>query len=175
MSDIFNHFNEILNHINNHLYTYFLVILLIVVGVYYTLRLGFVQIRLLGEAFRVVSERTHPDDKHEEHISPFQSLMISTASRVGIGNIAGIAFAITVGGPGAVFWMWAMAFFGGASAFAESTLAQIYKTKDGNGFKGGPAYYMQRALGQKWMGTLFAIALILTYAWFAVFYHDFSF
>ena len=165
MSDIFNHFNEILNHINDHLYTYFLVILLIVVGVYYTLRLGFVQIRLLGEAFRVVSERTHPDDKHEEHISPFQSLMISTASRVGIGNIAGIAFAITVGGPGAVFWMWAMAFFGGASAFAESTLAQIYKTKDGNGFKGGPAYYMQRALGQKWMGTLFAIALILTYAY----------
>lgn len=165
MNDIFNSLDQFLTHLNDYLYTYFLVILLIIVGVYYTFRLGFVQFCLLGEAFRVVTEKIDPDDKHEEHLSSFQSLMISTASRVGIGNIAGIAFAITAGGPGAVFWMWTMAFFGGASAFAESTLAQIYKTKDGNGFKGGPAYYMQRALQIKWMGTLFALTLILTYAY----------
>ncbi|WP_233709977.1 MULTISPECIES: alanine/glycine:cation symporter family protein [unclassified Helicobacter] len=156
---------EFLGGVNTWLYTYYLVALLVFVGIFYSIKLGFVQLRLFGESIRVVTERSQRTEKHAEHISPFQALMISTASRVGIGNIAGIAVAITTGGSGAVFWMWVMAFFGGASAFAESTLAQIYKTKDGNGFKGGPAYYMQKALNAKWMGSLFAVTLILTYAY----------
>ena len=156
---------SVLGDLNGWLYTYYLVALLIAVGVFYSLKLGFVQLRLFAESVRVVTERESDGKKHAEHISPFQALMISTASRVGIGNIAGIAFAITAGGAGAIFWMWVMAFFGGASAFAESTLAQVYKTKDGNGFKGGPAYYMQKALNLKWMGMLFAVVLILTYAY----------
>ncbi|RDU74141.1 amino acid carrier protein [Helicobacter anseris] len=158
-------FVNFLGGVNNWLYTYYLVGLLVFVGIFYSLRLGFVQIGLLAESIKVVTEKPETQKKHAEHISPFQALMISTASRVGIGNIAGIAFAIVAGGSGAIFWMWVMAFFGGASAFAESTLAQIYKTKDGKGFKGGPAYYMQRALNMKWMGSLFAIVLILTYAY----------
>ncbi|WP_416182654.1 alanine/glycine:cation symporter family protein [Helicobacter anatolicus] len=161
-SDIINGW---LDNANDFMYTYYLVALLVLVGLYYSFRLGFVQIRLLKESIRVVTEKTDADEKHAEHISPFQALMISTASRVGIGNIAGITMAVTIGGPGAVFWMWLMAFFGGASAFAESTLAQVYKVKDGKGFKGGPAYYIKYALGSKWLGSLFAIFLILTYAY----------
>ena len=156
---------RVLGSINVWLYTYYLVALLIIVGVFYSFKLGFVQLRLFAESVRVIAEKESDGKKHVEYISPFQALMISTASRVGIGNIAGIAFAITTGGPGAIFWMWVMAFFGGASAFAESTLAQVYKTRDGNGFKGGPAYYMRRGLKLKWMGMLFAIVLILTYAY----------
>ena len=97
-------------------------------------------------------------------MSSFQALMIATASRVGTGNIAGIATAIVAGGPGALFWMWVMCIIGGASAFVESTLAQVYKEKDGSIFKGGPAYYIQKALGQRWLGIVFAILLILTFA-----------
>ena len=97
-------------------------------------------------------------------MSSFQALMIATASRVGTGNIAGIATAIVAGGPGALFWMWIMCIIGGASAFVESTLAQVYKEKDGSIFKGGPAYYIQKALGQRWLGIVFAILLILTFA-----------
>ncbi|CBG40562.1 alanine/glycine:cation symporter family protein [Helicobacter mustelae] len=154
-----------LDKLDDFLYTYYLAVLLVIAGIFYSFRLGFVQVRLFAESIRVTFKKTHADQKNDEHISPFQALMISTASRVGIGNIAGIAFAITVGGQGAVFWMWVTAFFGGASAFAESTLAQVYKTRDGNGFKGGPAYYMKKALGMHWMGVLFAIVLILTYAY----------
>lgn len=159
------HLVDFLGGVNTWLYTYYLVALLVFVGIFYSIRLGFVQLRLFGESIRVVTEKAQTEERHAEHISPFQALMISTASRVGIGNIAGIAVAITTGGSGAVFWMWVMAFFGGASAFAESTLAQIFKSKDGNGFKGGPAYYMQKALNLKWMGSLFAVTLILTYAY----------
>lgn len=157
--------NSMLDSANGFMYTYYLVALLVIVGVFYSFRLGFIQIRLLRESLRIITEKTKSDSRNPERITPFQSLMISTASRVGIGNIAGISLAIVVGGPGAIFWMWVMAFFGGASAFAESTLAQIYKTKDGKSFKGGPAYYMELALGQKWMGVLFAIALVLTFAY----------
>ncbi|MCI9128870.1 MAG: alanine:cation symporter family protein [Eggerthellaceae bacterium] len=101
----------------------------------------------------------------KKRISSFQALMVSTASRVGTGNIVGIATAIAMGGPGAVFWMWCMAIIGSASAFIESTLAQIWKVKNGDGtFRGGPAYYIQQALGKRWLGVVFAIALILCFA-----------
>ncbi|MDL0109981.1 alanine:cation symporter family protein [Campylobacter felis] len=141
-----------------------MVVILIVCGIYYSFLTGFVQFRMLGSVFSILTEKN--DGHTKEHISPFQALMISTASRVGIGNIAGIATALTLGGAGAIFWMWAMAFFGGASAFAESTLAQVYKSKDSRGgYKGGPAYYIKKALGLKWLGAFFAIILIITYAY----------
>lgn len=101
---------------------------------------------------------------HEGGVSSFGALMVSTASRVGTGNIIGVSTAIVCGGPGAIFWMWVTAFFGGASAFVESTLAQIYKKKDGpNASKGGPAFYMQDALGQRWLGIIFSCFIIFTY------------
>lgn len=153
---------EILGQINNYAYGYYLVIFLIITSVFYSFKLKFVQFTMLKEGFKVITEKN--DGKSGDALSSFQALAISVASRVGIGNIAGIAIAIALGGAGSVFWMWVMAFFGGASAFAESTLAQIYKSRDGNGFKGGPAYYMQKALNKRWLGVLFAISLILTYA-----------
>ncbi|MBZ7954803.1 sodium:alanine symporter family protein [Campylobacter molothri] len=141
-----------------------MVILLIICGIYYSFLTGFVQFRMLKSVFSILTERNSESSK--EHISPFQALMISTASRVGIGNIAGISYALTTGGAGALFWMWIMAFFGGASAFAESTLAQIYKSKDETGgFKGGPAYYIRKALGSHFFGSFFAFILIITYAY----------
>ncbi|QWU79984.1 sodium:alanine symporter family protein [Campylobacter novaezeelandiae] len=139
-----------------------MVVLLIICGFYYSFKTRFVQFRMLGGVFKILTERSN----EKEHISPFQALMISTASRVGIGNITGISIAIVAGGPGALFWMWLMAFFGGASAFAESTLAQVYKSKDGTGgYKGGPAYYIKKALGSKLLGAFFAFILIITYAY----------
>ena len=114
---------------------------LIVVGLFFTIRTKFVQIRLFPEGIRVLTEKSH-----DGGLSSFQTLMIATASRVGTGNIAGVATAIVAGGPGAVLWMWIMAVIGSASAFIESTLAQIYKRKDGELFKGGPAYYIERAM-----------------------------
>ena len=153
-------FNDILTVCNDFLYSKFLIIVLIGAGIYFTVRSKFVQIRLLPEACRVVTEKSHT----EGGMSSFQALMIATASRVGTGNIAGIATAIVAGGPGALFWMWIMCIIGGASAFVESTLAQVYKEKDGSIFKGGPAYYIQKALGQRWLGIVFAILLILTFA-----------
>lgn len=141
------------------LYSTVLFWLLIIVGIICTFRTKFVQVRLLGEGIRVLTEKSHKGG-----ISSFQALMIATASRVGTGNIAGVATAIVIGGSGAVIWMWIMAIIGGASAFVESTLAQVYKEKDGAMFKGGPAYYIEKALGQRWLGVIFAILLILTFA-----------
>ena len=125
-----NMLNNILTRVNDFMYTYPLLILLVGAGVYFTVRTRFVQGRLLGEAFRVLLEKAEVKDGKKQ-VSSFQALMISTASRVGTGNIAGIATAIAAGGPGAVFWMWVMAVIGSASAFIESTLAQVYKVKDG--------------------------------------------
>lgn len=132
---------------------------LIIVGLFFSVRTKFVQIRLLPEGIRVLTEKSH-----EGGMSSFQALMIATASRVGTGNIAGVATAVVAGGPGAVVWMWIMAIVGGASAFIESTLAQIYKRPDGKMFKGGPAYYIERALGSRKLGVLFSVLLILTFA-----------
>lgn len=151
----------ITDNISNFLYTYILIILLIATGLYFTFRTKFVQITLLKDGFKQLLAKK---DGKEEGISSFQSLMISTASRVGTGNIAGVAVAITIGGPGAVFWMWLIALIGAASAFVESTLAQVYKEKDGDSFRGGPAYYIEKALKARWLGIIFAILLILCFA-----------
>ena len=152
--------NNILTQINDVMYTYVLIILLIVAGLYFTIRTRGAQFRLFGDGIKSMLDKA--DNKEgEKAVSSFQALMISTASRVGTGNIAGIATAIATGGPGAVFWMWLMAIIGGASAFIESTLAQIYKVKQEDGqYRGGPSYYMERALGKRWMGILFSILLI---------------
>ena len=140
--------NELLTRLNDFMYTYVLIILLVGVGVYFTIRTRFVQVRLLKDGIKSMLEKS--DNKEgEKKVSSFQALMISTASRVGTGNIAGIATAIAAGGPGAVFWMWLMAIVGGASAFVESTLAQIYKEKKDGQFRGGPSYYMEKALGKQ--------------------------
>ena len=157
--------NDILTKINDVMYTYILVILLVGVGIYFTIRTRGVQFRLLGDGIKSMLEKTEKTENGEKKVSSFQALMISTASRVGTGNIAGIATAIAAGGPGAVFWMWIMAVIGGASAFIESTLAQIYKVKEGGQYRGGPSYYMERALGKRWMGILFSILLIICFAY----------
>lgn len=157
--------NDILTMINDAMYTYILLILLVGVGVYFTVRTRGVQIRLLKDGLSSMLERAPEAADGKKKVSSFQALMISTASRVGTGNIAGIATAIASGGPGAVFWMWLMAVIGGASAFVESTLAQVYKVKDGENFRGGPSYYMQKALGKRWLGVLFSVALIVCFAY----------
>lgn len=153
-------FSEIINTLSNWLYTYILIILLLGAGIYFTVKTKFIQFRCLKEAIRVVKEPS--DDK--ESISSFQALMVSTASRVGTGNIAGISTALCIGGAGSMFWMWLVAILGSASAFIESTLAQIYKRKaaDGSSY-GGPAYYIQAVLKKRWLGILFAVTLIVTY------------
>ena len=149
--------------IDTYMYTYFLVILLIVAGVYFSIRTGFVQLRYIKDMIACVTEKKHVKGEHS--VSAFQALMMSTASRVGTGNIAGVSTAIALGGPGAVLWMWLMCIFGGATAFVESTLAQIWKVRGKNGeFHGGPAYYIEQALGQRWLGVVFAVAIILCFA-----------
>ena len=130
--------NAILSKINDFMYTYMLIFLLVGTGMYFTVRTKGAQLRLFKDACKALFEK-ESGDGDKKGVSSFQALMISTASRVGTGNIAGIATAIAAGGPGAVFWMWLMALVGGASAFVESTLAQIYKVKDGSGYRGGPA------------------------------------
>ena len=136
-------------------------LILLLGGVILTIRSRFIQVRLFRECFKVVMERP----KTENGISSFGALMVSTASRVGTGNIIGVATAICAGGAGAVFWMWITAIIGGASAFVESTLAQIYKKKNPDGTSyGGPAFYMQDALKQRWLGVVFSVIIILTYA-----------
>jgi alanine or glycine:cation symporter, AGCS family len=145
--------------INDVLWTYVIVALLIVAGLYFTIRSRFVQFRFIKEMFRLLGEGMGKKDG----ISSFQAFCISTASRVGVGNIAGVAMAIAIGGPGAVFWMWLIALIGSASAFIEATLAQVYKVKDGDTFRGGPAYYMEKGLNRRWMGILFAILITLCF------------
>lgn len=123
--------NDILSKLNDVMYTYVLIIMLVGVGIYFTIRTRGVQLRLLKDGLKTLVEKSDrvENEDGKKRVSSFQALMISTASRVGTGNIAGIATAIAAGGPGAVFWMWLMAVIGGASAFVESTLAQIYKVK----------------------------------------------
>ena len=147
------------------MYTYILLIMLVGAGVYFTLRTKCVQLRLLKDGIKSMLEKAPEEKDGTKKVSSFQALMISTASRVGTGNIAGIATAIAAGGPGAVFWMWLMAVIGGASAFIESTLAQIFKIEENGQFRGGPSYYMQKALGKRWLGILFSIALIICFAY----------
>ena len=154
--------NEIISAISDFMYTYLLIILLIAGGLYFTFRTRFIQFRMFLESLRVVGERP----EREGSVSSFQALMVSTASRVGTGNIIGVSVAICVGGYGAVFWMWLIAIIGGATAFIESTLAQIYKRRNpetGESY-GGPAYYIEAALHNRPLAVLFALSLIATYA-----------
>ena len=153
--------NSLIGAVSGFLYEPWVPLFLVVSGVVLTIGTRFLQVRLLKESFKVVLEKP----SEEGGMSSFGALMISTASRVGTGNIVGVAQAICLGGVGAVFWMWLIAVLGGASAFVESTLAQIYKRRDDDGSSyGGPSYYMESALGQRWMGVVFAIFIILTYA-----------
>ncbi len=157
-----NFFNTILTSFNDFLWTYVLVISLIVIGGYFTFKTNFVQFRYIKEMFRLLGDGV--SDKEHDGVSSFQAFCISTASRVGTGNLAGIAIAISVGGAGAIFWMWLIALIGSASSFIESTLAQVYKVKDSSGaFRGGPAYYMEKGLKKKWMGVIFSILITITF------------
>ena len=161
MKDILAAIDGVVNSISGFLYNPWVPVFLLAAGLYFTLRTGLMQVRLFGESIRVVTEK--PKDK--DGISSFAALMVSTASRVGTGNIVGVSTAICVGGYGAVFWMWVTAILGGASAFIESTLAQIYKKRDKDGTSyGGPSYYIESALKQRWLGIIFAVVLICTYA-----------
>lgn len=155
---------NMLNGINNILWSYILIALLLGCALYFTIRSRFVQFRMIGEMIRLLGDAVPKGKKGEtKHISSFQAFMISLAGRIGTGNLAGVATAITVGGPGAVFWMWLIALFGSASAFIESTLAQLYKRKAKDGYIGGPAYYMLYGLGKRWMGVLFAVLITITF------------
>lgn len=151
--------NAIVSAISNALYSYALIIILVLGGIYFTFRTRFAQFRLLGDQFK--SLKSKPTDKGG--VSSFQALMVSTASRVGTGNIIGVSTAICLGGFGAVFWMWVIALLGGASAFVESTLSQIYKKKGKDGCYGGPSYYIEQAFNARWLAIIFSICLILTY------------
>ena len=152
-------FEQIINSVNDALYSYILIIILVFGGLYFTFRTKFVQFRLLKEQLRAVLEK--PADSNG--VSSFQALMVSTASRVGTGNIIGVSTALCLGGFGSVFWMWLIAIVGSASAFIESTLAQIYKKKGPDGCYGGPAYYIETAIKSKPLAIVFSILLILTY------------
>ena len=158
MDKIMEMLNSVINSANDILYSYLLIIILVAGGLYFSLRTKFVQFRLLGEQFRAVTEKT---DKNG--VSSFQALMVSTASRVGTGNIIGVSAAICVGGYGSVFWMWVIALLGAASAFVESTLAQIYKRRGPDGGYGGPAYYIEGALHNRTLAVIFSLLLVVTY------------
>ena len=158
---------EILNNLvvsfNDFLWGYILIILLICAGLLFSFRTKFVQFRYIKEMFRLLGDGIGKSNKEKGGVSSFQAFCISTASRVGTGNIAGVAIAVAVGGPGAVFWMWLIALIGSASSFVESTLAQIYKTKDKDSFRGGPAYYMEKGLGKRWLGIIFSILITICF------------
>lgn len=150
-----------LNFLNDLLWGSVLIYLLIGVGIFFTYRLGFIQFRHFLHMFQVMKNSRKSD---AAGISSFQALCTSLAARVGTGNMAGVAVALTLGGPGAIFWMWLIAMLGMATAFAESALAQLYKTRDDDGnYRGGPAYYMEKGLGMRWMGVVFSIFLIIAF------------
>lgn len=152
-----------INEINDILWTYILIIMLLGCAIWFSIRTRFVQFRMLREMIVLLSESAGKGKHGEKHVSSFQAFAISIASRVGTGNLAGVATAIAIGGPGAVFWMWIIALLGASSAFIESTLAQLYKAKGKDSFIGGPAYYMKKGLKQPWMGMLFAILISITF------------
>ncbi|WP_411994417.1 alanine/glycine:cation symporter family protein [Agarivorans sp. DSG3-1] len=153
--------NEIVNWLNDVLWGNLLIYLLLGTGVLFTVRTKFIQFRHFGHMFSVMKSSRKGD---ASGISSFQALCTSLAARVGTGNLAGVALAISLGGPGAVFWMWVVALLGMATSFAESSLAQLYKIKDSDGnFRGGPSYYMEQGLGKRWMGVIFAICLIVAF------------
>lgn len=148
---------------NDILYTYILVALLVGVGIYYTYKIKFGQMTKLGHMIGLLREVNQKPDG-TRGISSFEAFCIFAASRIGTGNIAGVAAAIAAGGPGAIFWMWVIAIIGGATSFIESTLAQVYKVKDPDGtFRGGPAYYIEQVLGKRWLGLVFSVIISITF------------
>lgn len=154
---------ELINQANYILWTYILVAMLLGCALWFSIKTKFVQFRMIGEMVRLLGDSTAKIDGHEKHISSFQAFTISLASRVGTGNLAGVATAITVGGPGAVFWMWIIALLGASSAFVESTLAQLFKVRSKHSYIGGPAYYMENGLKKRWMGIIFAVLITITF------------
>ncbi len=165
MSDIFSSdswLNMIITEVNDFLWTYILIAVLVGCGLWFTWRTRFVQFRMLKEMIRLLGDSSvkHPGHKH---ISSFQAFAVSIATRVGTGNLAGVATAIAIGGPGAVFWMWIIALIGSATAFVESTLAQLFKLRHKDSFIGGPAYYIQKGMHNRWMSALFAILITITF------------
>ena len=161
--------NELITSVNDAIWGYVLIVALVGCGLWFTIKTHFVQFRMVGEMFRLltdsavntVEEQVKEQKRGEtsKHISSFQAFAVSVATRVGTGNLAGVASAIAIGGPGAVFWMWLIALIGSATAFVESTLAQLYKQKHKDSFIGGPAYYIQKGLKQRWMAITFAILI----------------
>ena len=161
--------NELITAVNDVIWSYVLIVALVGCGLWFTWRTKFVQFRMVGEMLRLLTESAvdsvgdQVKGKEKRHISSFQAFAVSVATRVGTGNLAGVATAIVIGGPGAVFWMWLIALIGSATAFVESTLAQLYKQKHKDSFIGGPAYYIQKGLKQRWMAILFAILITLQF------------
>ena len=155
--------NSWISAINDVLWSYILIIMLLGCAIWFTFKTRFVQFRMIKEMIKLLGDSTEKTKNGEKHISSFQAFAVSLASRVGTGNLAGVATAIAVGGPGAVFWMWIIAMLGASSAFVESTLAQLYKRRGKDSFIGGPAYYMERGLGLRWMGVFFAVLISITF------------
>ena len=154
---------ELVSVINDYLWAKMIVILLVAIGLFLTIYLGFIQFKFFPEMIRLLGDGRRNKDKDKKTVTSLQAFMIGMAARIGTGNIAGVATAVALGGPGAVFWMWLMALIGSASAFVESTLAQVYKVKDGSSWRGGPAYYMEKALGNRKLGVIFSILITLSF------------
>ncbi|WP_042221323.1 alanine/glycine:cation symporter family protein [Oceanobacillus manasiensis] len=154
---------NIIGEVNDVLWSYILIIVLIGLGLWFTIRTGFVQFRYFPEMIRVLFDKRTINASGKRGTSAFQAFAISAASRVGTGNMAGVATAVAAGGPGAVFWMWLIALLGAASGFVESTLAQVYKTPEKNQYRGGPAYYMEKGLKNRKLAVAFAIIITITY------------
>lgn len=150
--------DQVISTISSYVWSNFFIYFCLFIGLYFSIRTGFLQIRYLREMLRILLSKK----RSKEGISSFQAFALAISGRVGTGNIVGVATAIFMGGPGAVFWMWVIAFLGSASAFVESTLAQVYKQKQGNEFRGGPAYYIEKGLGLKWYAILFAVITIIS-------------
>ncbi len=164
MEQAFKIFEQAVNFANDLLWQEVLIGLLIVAGLYFSFTSKFVQFRWLKIMFSSLGEKPAKMPDGSKGISSFQAFTISAAQRIGTANIAGVATAIVVGGPGAVFWMWIVALLGAASAFFEATLAQVYKVRDkDSGFRGGPAYYMTKGLNQKGIGYVFAVLMTITF------------
>lgn len=155
---------EIITGISDALWAYFLLFVLVATGLGITIATRGVQFRLIGEMFRTLKDPAGTEYNGKKSISAFRAFTVSAASRVGVGNIVGVAMAIILGGPGAVFWMWVIASIGAASAFAESLLGQLYKRPGKDSYIGGPAYYMERGLGARWLGLIFVAFIVITYA-----------
>lgn len=166
---------HIIDIINEILWSYIMIAMLLLWALYFTLASGCVQFRMIGEMCRLLVQGAQPDEaskndgdsvevhKKKKHVSSFQAFAVSIASRVGTGNLAGVATAISLGGPGAVMWMWIIALLGSANAFVESTLAQLFKVPGEDSFRGGPAYYIQYGIGKRWWAVLFAVLITITF------------